>query len=818
MVNYKNIIACIVIIALHETASAVISPKGILINDFLVNDDSLGKGAMCYKPKIAIGSNGDFWVSWYDYRAEDWDIYAQLFKNNGIPKKYSFRVNDDPGTAYNVKQDIDISKTGNVCIVWEDYRNGKADVYAQIYDTSGIACGENIKINSDASKATDPCVALDLSGNILISWIDSSNSGINVKVKTLNSIGIPYSGEIAVDNDTVGVDHLAPEIAIGKNGSFCIAWQNINSSGKYDIIAQRFDSIGLAQGSNFRVNDETPIRYNFEPAIAMDTASHICITWMDCRNGNPDIYFQLFNEYGVPQGANIKVNNNTGSSMQWKPFIGMDKTGNFLITWEDGRNGNLDIFAQRYNASGVAQGTNFKVNSNPGTTDEVCPAITISDEGNAIISWEATYYNDIYFQRFDATGATQGVNTKIDENGTTVQYYPSVAVSANGYVGIVWMDRRNGNEDIYMQMYDNYGSKLCYNVKVNDDGGTATQSNPSCHFNSLNELIVTWQDWRNSNWDIYLQKYSSGATPQGINIKVNDDPGGYTQANPNIKVKYNDEFLVVWSDNRNGNSDIYAQRYNSSSVPYGSNVKINKDTTTINQYYPLVASDTTDRLCITWRENNLIAQYFDHDLNNISDTLILNDTLSDIWSHSMSMSLDGTLCVSWVDRRSGNWDVYTQRMNKSAQRLGENNKVNDDMGASTQSNSSVVYKPDGESYVISWIDYRKASDDPEVMCQYYNNEGNKIGDNVLLYNDSLVWWRQYYSINGASCNDDKMAFTWWDTRRGKNWDIYCKILDWDYTGVGGYITESKKNNNNFLNIYPNPFSHKTNITFIIRNV
>jgi hypothetical protein len=47
-------------------------------------------------------------------------------------------------------------------------------------------------------------------------------------------------------------------------------------------------------------------------------------------------------------GANLLVNDDGGSSYQLYPSIAMDGSGNFVITWEDERNGNSDIYAQFY--------------------------------------------------------------------------------------------------------------------------------------------------------------------------------------------------------------------------------------------------------------------------------------------------------------------------------------------------------------------------------------------------------------------------------------------------------------------------------------
>ena len=69
---------------------------------------------------------------------------------------------------------------------------------------------------------------------------------------------------------------------------------------------------------------------------------------------------------GIPD---FQVNENAGpnnSADQGSPSISSDASGNFVITWEDYRNGRPDIYGQRYSSDGSALGTNFKVNDDGG--------------------------------------------------------------------------------------------------------------------------------------------------------------------------------------------------------------------------------------------------------------------------------------------------------------------------------------------------------------------------------------------------------------------------------------------------------------------
>ncbi len=103
---------------------------------------------------------------------------------------------------------------------------------------------------------------------------------------------------------------------------------------------------------DFLVNDDvTGGSDQYDPSIAMDDNGNFVIVWEDWRNGNGDIYYQRYNSSGEAEGVSTKVNDEVSMASQWfhssiSPSVAMDSSGNFIIVWEDGRNGKSDIYYQ----------------------------------------------------------------------------------------------------------------------------------------------------------------------------------------------------------------------------------------------------------------------------------------------------------------------------------------------------------------------------------------------------------------------------------------------------------------------------------------
>jgi hypothetical protein len=214
--------------------------------------------------------------------------------------------------------------------------------------------------------------------------------------------------------------------------------------------------------------------------------------------------------------------------------------------------------------------------------------------------------NDIYFQQFYSNGMKKGVNIKInDDTGSSGQANPSIAMDAAGNFVIARVDSRNGNFNIYFQMYNSSTGALGVNSKANDDGGPAWQDHPFIAMDDAGNIVVAWVDYRNNDdEDIYFQRYNANGNPEGFNTKVNDDTGVDGQFYPSVAMDETGNFIIVWTDNRYvlSKSDIMAQRFYSSGNPWGTNYIIVLDGINHGEAFAVVAANTS-QIVFSWMDN-----------------------------------------------------------------------------------------------------------------------------------------------------------------------------------------------------------------------
>ena len=347
---------------------------------------------------------------------------------------------------------------GDYVVVWrEDPQSG---VYAQRFNVDGIPQGEAFEVHQNARYAS---VAMDAAGDFVVTWTSYyalDGSGAAIFAQRYTAAGDAVGGAFRVNTFT-GNDQRSSQVAMDAEGDFVIAWNSINQDGEFSgVFAQLYNADGSRQGSEFQVNTYTMSEQRLG-GVAMDADGDFVIAWTSLTQGEVpgnSIYAQRYDAAGVAQGGEFKVNTySTGG--QTGGLVAMDADGDFIIVWnshyQDGANGG--VYAQRYNAAGVAQGLEFRVNTT--TVSIQSPnSVAMDADGDFTVTWssygqDGSHYG-VYAQQYDSLGVAQGGEFQVNTTTTLHQYRSSVAMDATGDFVIAWSSEVPGNGyDTYMQRY-----------------------------------------------------------------------------------------------------------------------------------------------------------------------------------------------------------------------------------------------------------------------------------------------------------------------------------------------------------------------------
>jgi parallel beta-helix repeat protein len=384
-------------------------------------------------------------------------------------------INDDARPSWAYQWDVAIAgnASGDAVIAWRDNRNERNDIYAQRLVTTGTL-GNNFRVNDNAEWGDQihPDVLVNDDGSFIIVWADGypvANGGHQIAGQRYDSSGIAVGGNFTVTEDLNC--YVYPSVAGPGDGSLVLAWVN---NGNGDIWGQRYDTAGIPLGDTFQINDSPDTdawRRHAEVAAAADGS--FLVVWQDPRNGVLDIYGQWYDAVGNTIGTNFKINDDAGTAEQVTPDVDVDGSGNYVVTWRDRRDGNEDIYAQRYDVDRNPVGGNFRINDDNTIARQHAPRVSASDLGDFIVTWwdRRSIEPDIYAQYFDGDGNPVGSNFKIDDSPGHQEYCPDVAMGGSEEAWFAWY----GNEDDYLDIYTNHwdSAETC-TVTSTTDSGTGT--------------------------------------------------------------------------------------------------------------------------------------------------------------------------------------------------------------------------------------------------------------------------------------------------------------------------------------------------------
>ena len=170
--------------------------------------------------------------------------------------------------------------------------------------------------------------------------------------------------------------------------------------------------------------------------------------------------------------------------------------------------------------------------------------------------------------KFDGSGSVLFNGKKVNSGDilNLDQYEPSIVYDGASHLYLCWSDERNSQPDIYAQKYDKTGARIWAggDVKINDDTTPcAWRTKPSLAYCGNEAIYFSWQDDRNGDNDIYSAKFDSDGNKLWIyDLIMNSDSSLQFQNSPGVVTDLDGYAITVWEDFRNGSDyDIYAARY-----------------------------------------------------------------------------------------------------------------------------------------------------------------------------------------------------------------------------------------------------------------
>lgn len=419
---------------------------------------------------------------------------------------------------------------------------------------------DGVDICTAANVQRSPRIAPDAARGYFVTWQDGWSGVDKVYVQRVRSNG---TYEFAADGIAVCTEastQREPDIASDGVGGVIISWHD-NRAGNWDMYAQRVDADGnLLWGAGGAAVAATS-GLQIHPQVVTDGIGGVIIAWQDDRNGNNDIYAQRMDGTGAAQWTAGGVAICTATGLQGDPRIASDGIGGAIVVWGDGRSGTGDIYAQRVSNAGAVQ---WMMDGAPVCTQpniQAAPEIAADGTGGAILVWR-DYRNgsyDVYAQRLNSSGVSQWTagGTAICTAPTSQRATTPYADGTGGAI-FTWVDYRNAVDgDIYAQRLNASGAAQWTNDGRAVCAISGTQVDPRLARDGAGGVIITWEDRRLDTGDIYAQRMDVDGAPLWTVNGIPVCAASNRQLLPRIYPGQAGSVLIAWEDERNGAADIY---------------------------------------------------------------------------------------------------------------------------------------------------------------------------------------------------------------------------------------------------------------------
>lgn len=320
-------------------------------------------------PSIAADSNnGKAYVVWEDYREGDADILLSVYDGSSFVSVKKINQDIFGSVDYDSSPSIAISNSGDICIVWEYWENSHdIDPYPDIYFARSTDDGQTfsqVKI-SGSEYGRRPSISVDTDGIAYVVWesLTGFRSPSKTHIMMSKVVNTTASQPEQVDTLTSANSHARfPSVTVTPDGKkVYVVWQ------RAEIASPAFEN-------------ETTASYDIDLAV------------FDAASGS----ISFSQVPSIPDSDN----NNTGYfGGPAYPAITSDNSYIYIV-WDDQRNGTKDIYFAK---SPVSDPENFTtnriVNDDLGTWHEK-PSVAVLD-GKGYVIWTDFRHTsgDVFFAR-----------------------------------------------------------------------------------------------------------------------------------------------------------------------------------------------------------------------------------------------------------------------------------------------------------------------------------------------------------------------------------------------------------------------------------
>jgi hypothetical protein len=277
------------------------------------------------------------------------------------------------------------------------------------------------------------------------------------------------------------------------------------------------------------------------------------------------------------------------------------------------------------------------------------------------------------------------------------------ASSVGGTSVVVWQRNFSSTDhDIFAQRFDKLGNPLGAAITIENSGADTTA--PRVSLDGKGRFVVAWTLNSGGTTNIFMQEFNWNGNPLTGQVQVTSSGADFS---PDVAAA-NGSFVIAWNHSKGTDLDVQAERftYNGAGQPVGKGVVTLPDMASNSEISPSVAMSPAGRYDIAYIHNVTssdadvwMARY--DGTGKYLGTAAVNVDSNLEYLPSVSMDSKGNVVVAYQEFVGADWDVRANRVS-SAGVVGGPIVISAQGGGFDETDPAVALAPTGGLFVVAY--------------------------------------------------------------------------------------------------------------------
>jgi len=286
-----------------------------------------------YSPHIGLLKSKGVQIAWEEDRASQRDIFYTHSEDDGttfLPSTGPVNISDTPSSDSSGPL-LAFEGSLNVNALWVEGSEGARSVALSRFTNGADSFPAPQTISDTNIDSHSPEIAISLYGEPYVAYKDDSS----IYFTGYQVITSSFSPPEKISLNSQSPSH--PKMAVSPNGMIYVVWSDsggiwvaISSDGGHSFASPKDISSGTGTSSS--------------PKIVAN-GSYVTVVWVEEDTGGGDIFLSGSVDNGNSFSSPEDLSNN--SSISRNPVIALDGTGYIHVAWEEGPEGNREIYYKK---------------------------------------------------------------------------------------------------------------------------------------------------------------------------------------------------------------------------------------------------------------------------------------------------------------------------------------------------------------------------------------------------------------------------------------------------------------------------------------